>query len=312
MVAALVGCSSGTAEPSDADDDLGTLRVVTTVPNSLQFIGVQAADTLGTWEGTGLKVEVVDGTSPNSGQFLAGGQADIAMTDGIRGLANIGEGLDATFVAGTYKPWPQLVIVRADYPGDTFADLKGANFGISGTGSAGHYATHKLAEAEGWSESDYTITPLGNLQAITAALQSGAIDAFTWSADTGFDLEEKGIARVLGPTAEVVGPNLFQGFVVMNNVIEERPEALRVFFENYFSTIERVQQEPESAVEVMVGWGVGQSAAERTVEQDVPELSTDGKVTAENLRGLEEAAEFATGNVVDADEHFVYWQDLLK
>ena len=310
------GCSGGSEEETGTGaaegDGLGTLRVVTSVPNSLLFIGVQAADRLGTWEGTGLEVEHIQGSSPTVGQIMASGEAEIGLIDGNRALANIAEGLDASLVGSAYSPWAQQIIAGVHTGAESIDDLKGANFGISGEGSGGHYSVHKLAESQGWTEDDYTLTALGDIQALTAALESGSIDAFPWSSTTAFDLEERAIGNVLAPTDEIVGPNVFEIFTVMNETLKERPEAVRAFFEGYYSTIEELQQNPELAVDILVEeWDVNPEAARRAVELELPQHSTTGEITEEELAGLAESAEFATGTAVEGPAaHYRPWDEL--
>jgi ABC-type nitrate/sulfonate/bicarbonate transport system substrate-binding protein len=299
---------------STGGGDLGTLKVVTVVPNSLLFIGVQAAKQLGTWEGTGLEVEVVNGTSPTGAQIMASGQADIGLMEGNRAAASIAQGLDATIMGTCISPWSQYIIASNESGATKVEDLKGGTFGTTGEGSAGHYSAFKTAEALGWSESDWTATPLGNLESLRAALQSGSIDAFAWSSTTAFNLEAIGEAVVLESAREYVGPNVFEAFAVMNGVAEERPDAVRVFFEGYYAAMERIQENPQLAIDVLVDdWDVNPDAAEKAVDADVPNFSTDGEITDEELAGLAEAVSFSTGEEApDPDTFYRYWRDALE
>jgi ABC-type nitrate/sulfonate/bicarbonate transport system substrate-binding protein len=305
--------SGGGSGSGSGGGDLGTLRVATVVPNSLLFIGVEAAKQLGTWEGTGLEVEVIDATSPTVGQIMASGEADIGLSEGSRAAANIAQGLDATIMASCISPWSQYIIASKDSKATSVEDLKGATFGSSGVGSAGHYSVVKMAEELGWSESDYTVTPLGNLDALRAALTSGSIDAFAWSSTTAFNLEEQGDGVVLGSARDYVGPNVFEAFSVMNDVAEERAEAVRVFFEGYFDAIQRIQDDPQLALDVLVkDWEVNKEAAGRAVDADVPNLSTDGEIGEDDLEGLADAVGFSTGEEApDPSEFYTYWKDAL-
>jgi ABC-type nitrate/sulfonate/bicarbonate transport system substrate-binding protein len=306
--------SAGARNAGGEGNDLGTLRVVTVVPNSLLFIGVQAAEQLGTWEGTGLKVEVVNGTSPTAGQIMASGEAEIGLMDGNRAAANIAQGLDAKIMASAISPWVQYIIASNKSGAKKIEDLKGGTFGTSGEGSGGHYAAHKVAEKLGWSDDEWKATPLGNLESLRAALQSGAIDAFAWSSTTAFNLDETGAGVVLDSAEDYVGPNVFEAFAVMNDVAAERPEALRTFFEGYYEAIKRIQEDPQLAVDVMVNdWDVNPAAAERAVEADVPKLSTDGEVSEEELEGVSDAVTFSTGGPApDPSTFYEYWQDALR
>lgn len=306
------GNGGGAGEGEGEGGDLGTLRVTTSVPNSLLFIGIQAADRLGTWEGTGLTVEHIQGSSPTVGQLMASGEAEIGAIDGNRAMANIDEGLPALLLGSVYSPWAQQIIAGANTGFDSLEDLEGANFGMTGEGSGGHYSVIKLAEHMGWSEDDYTLTALGDIQALTAALEAGSIDAFAWSSTTAFAIEERGIGQVLSPTDEIVGPNVFEIFTVMEETVNERPEALRVFFEGYYETIAELQQDPELAVSILVEeWEVDPEAARRAVELELPQHSTDGVISEEELAGVAEAAAFTTGReVADPAQYYRLWSDL--
>ncbi len=316
LAAACGGSTEETASPAANANgkDLGTLKVVTVVPNSLLFIGVQAAEQLGTWDGTGLEVEVVNGTSPTAGQIMASGQADIGLMDGNKAAANIVQGLDATIMGSCISPWSQYIIASTKSGATKVEDLKAGTFGTSGVGSAGDYSTYKTAQALGWSKDDYTVTPLGNLEGLRAALQAGSIDAFAWSSTTAFSLEASGAGKVLTSTRDYVGPNVFEAFAVMNKVAQDRPEAVRAFFEGYYRAIERIQDDPQLAIDVLTNeWDVNPPAAQKAVDADVPNLSTDGKITDEELKGLADAVTFATGKQPPEPSTFYkHWQDALK
>ena len=305
----LAACGGTTSDSKE--EGLGTLRVVSVVPNSLLFIVVQAAERLGTWDGTGLTVKHIQGSSPTAGQIMASGDAEIGLMDGNRAMANIAEGLETRMVASCYSPWAQQIIAGKKSGAKTLEDLKGANFGVSGEGSGGHYATYKVAQSLGWSKADYKITPLGDVKALTAALKSGAIDAFAWSSTTAFNIEEMGLGTVLSPSDKIVGPNVFESFSVMDEVLEKRPEAVRVFFEGYYKTVQELQKNPQLAVDILVeDWNVNPVAAKRAVELELPQLSTDGSISDEQLAGVAEAAEFATGTKVkDPKSAYSYWKD---
>lgn len=309
------GSSAGPAAntgASGASGDLGTITVSPVVPNSDLFIAVEAAEQLGTWKGTGLTVKVVPSTQATVGQIMASGQADIGLTAGPGGLAAIARGLKATVVGSCYSPWGQLFIVRKNWPGDTVEALKGANFGSVGAGSAGDFSVDALAKAMHWSSGDYKKTSLGSVQALTAGLKSGAIDAFAWSSQTAYTLVEQGVAKVVGDAADYVSPTVFDSFSVMDSVIKNRPEAVKAFFEGYYKTVQRIIADPQIAIDVMVkDWNVSEYAAKKAAEIDLPKLSTDGKISDEELAGLAEDAKEQTGVTVDNPaEHYTYWKDI--
>jgi len=306
---AACGGSSGTSA-SSGKGGLGTLNVVTVVPNSLLFIGVQAAQQLGTWDGTGLKVNVINGTSPTAGQIMASGKADIGLMDGNKAAANIVQGLPAKILASCISPWSQYIIASSKSGATKVQDLKGGTFGTTGVGSAGDYSAYKTAQALGWSKDDYKATPLSNLEGLRAALKAGSIDAFAWSSTTAFNLEATGEGRVLTSTRDFVGPNVFEAFTVMNKVAKERADAVRVFFEGYYKAIAKIKANPQLAIDILTkDWQVNPVAAQKSVAADVPNLSTDGKISDAEQQGLADAVKFSIGKEpASPSSVYQYWQ----
>jgi ABC-type nitrate/sulfonate/bicarbonate transport system substrate-binding protein len=309
------GCAAATPAPAEdegtAAPEVTTVRVATSVSNSFPFIVVQAGEALGTWEESGLDVEVIEGTTPTIGQIMAGGQADIALAGASSEAASIQSGVPMTVVASNLSYWDQRIIAR---PGtDSVEDLKGGNFGITGAGSPGEYSVVKMAEELGWEKSDYTVTSLGNLPALTAALTAGSIDAFAWSSQAAFQLEESGDGVVVAAAADYVGDNVLQAFSVTDAFAKANPNTVRAFFEAYFATVERIQADPQLFIDILVNeWEVDQAVAERLAEESLPELSTDGVITDDQLEGIRDSVAFTLDVSLDEvdDIAYTYWKDL--
>ncbi|MER7006931.1 ABC transporter substrate-binding protein [Dactylosporangium sp. NPDC000555] len=309
---ALAGCGGGEAGGESGDAETGRIRVVTSVSKSFPFVVVQAGKRLGTWEGTGLDVQVIEGTTPTIGQIMAGGQADIALAGATTEVANAYSGLPVTVVASNLNYWDQRVIVRAG--GATSVEaLKGGNFGITGAGSPGHYSIEKMAERLGWSKNDYKLTSLGNIQALQAALASGSIDAFTWSSDKAFTLEQSGEGRILAPASEYVGDNVLQSFAVMDSFLKAKPKLVQKFFESYFATVQKIQAQPQLFIDVMVqDWKLDPAVADRLAKETLPKLSIDGVISQAELKGLADSVTFSINDPkVKVDSvKYTYWKDL--
>jgi ABC-type nitrate/sulfonate/bicarbonate transport system substrate-binding protein len=310
----LAGCGSSAAEgPAVEGSDLGTLNVVLSEGHSLPFIAADAGNSLGVWNGTGLKVATIAATSATVGPTMAAGQADISVQAGNKAASDIISGLKAKVAAGILQPWDQYIVASKESGATTAADLKGKAIGISGFGSAGHYATLKVAESLGWSTSDYKIVQLGGLKELLAALKQGTIQAFIWSLEPALTAEDAGYAKVLGSVRDMVGPNVFEAISVRDDVAKNRPKAVKAFFEGYFKAVKMLQDDHQKAVDIMVNdWKTDPSVAKRSVEQIVPLLSPDGKVPEENLKGLASAIKVTVKGAGDVDtaSMYSYWQGL--
>lgn len=292
-------------------EELDTVRVATSVSNSFIFMPVQAMDRLGTFDEVGLDVELIEATTPTINQVITGGEADIALAGGNSIVAGIEQGVEMTLVASSMSDWDQRLIAHPEI--ESVEDLEGGNLGISGAGAPGHYAVEKLAEAMAWEEgSDYTLTSVGDLQGLTAALTTGTIDVFAWNSQTAFQMEESGDAVVLGEASEYVGEVVLQAFGVTDDFIEENPEEIQIFFEAYFDMVQQLQDDPQLFIDILVEeWDVEQAVAQRLAEEGPLEnISSDGAITEAELEGLIESAEFTLEGAEIEDANYVYWQDL--
>lgn len=318
----VLSACSGTANDPNASNNAGesgdsaetqTIRVVTSVSNSFPYVVLEAAEQLGTWKGSGINVELVAGTTPTTGQIMAANQADIVIDSGISIASNISSGLEATMIAGNDLYWDTRIIGRADSGIDSVEDLKGKNFGITGKGGPGDYTIRKMAEKLGWSDSDYKETTLKDLPALTAALSTGAIDAFPWGSDVGYKMQAAGTGVILSDTADFVGPSVFHGFAVNDSFLKANPQLVKKFFETYFAKVKEVQSNPDLLTDILVNnWEVPAEAAELMIDNSTSKISTDGEIASEELKGLAAAVAFNTGDESLKDEpiKYTYWGEI--
>jgi ABC-type nitrate/sulfonate/bicarbonate transport system substrate-binding protein len=276
---------------------LGTVKVIQTNEHDLVMAGADVASHLGLWEDT-LAVDIAVGEQ--IGQALATGDADVGLGSPNRVIGAIKQGLDATIVGPTIDWWDQYLVAATDRNADGPEDLKGATFGVTSFGSAGHFSTVKIAQELGWSESDYSVVTMGSLNGLTAGLQNGTIDAFMWSAFPAFTLEKEGRVDVVGSVRDLVGPNPLVVIAVRNEVIEERPEAVRAFCRGYYGASVALQQDPELTGRLFVQeWNQDPAVVPRVITEELPLLSKDGTLTDEMLENMVEAAKFTVEGTDD-------------
>ena len=316
----LTACSGG-AEPgagagneATSSGEPVTIRIATSVDEFYGYIAVEANEALGTWKDSGLNVEVISATTPTLGQILAGGQADIGLgTPGTEAAARA-QGVQQTIVASCLTPWDYVVIVsnKGKFPGaKELADLKGANFGITGKGSPGNYLLHKWADKLGWGAGDIHESALGNVAALFAALDSGQVDAVLWASDKGFVTEGSGTGTFF--TLPKIEESVLQSFSVMDDFAAKNPEAVKTFFEYYFKEVKELQANPQEFIDILVNnWGYDPDVASKLAERSLPLLSTDGKITQEELDGVQQSIPFLTGKpgTTPPDIAYTYWKDL--
>lgn len=311
-----------TAGGDTAAEDLGTVTVALSVPQSVPFLPADLGPELGKFEDCGVTVENITGESSTVGRSLAAGEADIALQFGTRGVGEIMQGIPAKVVAGQENPWSQVIVVSdelAEQGIETADDIRNLeeeqlSFGISSFGSAGHLSVLRLAEFLEWTEGEqFEIVPLGGVNEITAGLESGTIDAFTWSREVAYTMETAGVGHVIEDiVAEAVGPTIFEAFLASDELINERPDAMKAYFECYFDFVQELKANPEQVTELAIEhWDKDPEALEQTVDQIIEDWSDDGSATEEQLQGLADGAVFQNDEVDEApiDEWWQYWQD---
>ena len=214
---------------------------------SFRQSNVWVAKEEGLFKKYGLEVEPI---------FLRGGQmATQALVAGDPPIVNIGTvvqaslaGYNLVLVAAVENNYDQIVFAR---PGITkLEQLKGKNFGISGFGSATHYASTILVKHLNFEPKDLVLIPGGPDAERLAALSTGKIDATFFSssgapvarkagfvellqiADLGVEVQGNGFAtsrEYIKSNRDVV-KNSLKGFVeAIYFIYAKKKEAQRVF-----------------------------------------------------------------------------------
>ena len=117
---------------------------------------------------------------------IASGDVDFGVTAITGGLISLADKGVLKVIGGALEEAPgvegeKILVSQAAYKAGvtTPARLKGRSFGITTAGSSFQYMAHKIAEKEGFPDSDIHLRPLEKIPVLIAALASGEIDA--WS-----------------------------------------------------------------------------------------------------------------------------------
>lgn len=313
------------AAPSDEVPDLGTIIMFLSVPQSDVFLPAEVGPPLGKFEACGVDIRILTGASGQGMLSIAAGESDIVLTAMNQALSNIVQGVPAKMVAGQKNPWSQVLVVSKELADGGAVDTAGLraidtgadkmSIGISRLGSAGHLSSLRVAEFLGWAEdTDYEIIPLGGVNEITAGLEAGIIDMFAWSGGVAYNMEDKGVGRVIEDVvADAVGPIVFEGFVASNKFIEERPDALVAYMDCYFDYVAELKADPDEVVRLLSEWNYSSLAIDRALPLLLRDWNDDGAVTEADLQGLMDAVVFTVTDVTEptpASDWWVFWQDL--
>jgi ABC-type nitrate/sulfonate/bicarbonate transport system substrate-binding protein len=313
---ALTACGgSGNAAPK-ADGAPTELRVIESNKQDPTEIGAEAGNYLNIWSKCSPEVKVTLTAGEKVAEAVAAKSADIGIASPNRVIGAVSQGLKATIIGSSMPVWDQYVVVRSDSGINSIADLKGSTFAISSFGSAGDYATQKIAREEGWGPTDFKTVTMGSLDGIMAGLKSGTADAFLWSAQAAFGLEIEGSAKVLGSVKDLVGPNAMTVVFASDEIIQKNPAAVKSFAECYYKATEAIMDDETLANKMLVeSWGMSPELAAKIIKDEIPMSSRDGELSEEQLAGLLEATQFTIKSAKaltldDVKGMYKYWKSL--
>jgi len=227
---------------------IGALVAFTTAPLSAQTLkkirigypslsfrqsNVWVAKETGIFNKYGLEVEPI---------FLRGGQmATLALVAGDPPIVNIGTviqanlvGSNLVLVAAVETNYDQIVFAR---PGITkLEQLKGKNFGISGFGSATHYASTILVKHLNFDPKDLVLVPGGPDAERLGALAAGKIDA-TFFSSSGAPVARKAGFNELLQIADLGVEVQGNGFATSRDYIKSNRDVVKSALKGFVEAI---------------------------------------------------------------------------
>jgi len=212
-----------------------TLKKIRIGYPSLSFrqSNVWVAKEMGIFNKYGLEVEPI---------FLRGGQmATLALVAGDPPIVNIGTviqanlvGSNLVLVAAVETNYDQIVFAR---PGITkLEQLKGKNFGISGFGSATHYASTILVKHLNFDPKDLVLVPGGPDAERLGALAAGKIDA-TFFSSSGAPVARKAGFNELLQIADLGVEVQGNGFATSRDYIKSNRDVVKSALKGFVEAI---------------------------------------------------------------------------
>ncbi|HLG69846.1 MAG TPA: ABC transporter substrate-binding protein [Chloroflexota bacterium] len=161
--------------------------------NLPSWVGEQA----GIYAKNGLDVtfKVIAGGSTTTSALL-GGDVQIVMGGGSEALGAAAGGADLVILGITVPKY--TVIIEGPASAKSLKDLKGKTFGVPAARGTVDVSTRIALKSQGMDpDKDVKITSLGSVQAVTAALLSGTIDAAGVNVPDNLAAEDKGLHAVM-------------------------------------------------------------------------------------------------------------------
>lgn len=295
LVLTLSACAGGAASsravpvaPQSAGGSGGSTLTLglTYIPN-VQFAPVYVAEDDGLYTDAGLDVTIRHHGS-DEGLFtaLTSGEEDVVLASGDEVLQARDQGLDVVSIGSYYRMSPAAVLIPADSPLHTVADLKGHSVGLPGEYGASWFALLAFLDRAGLTRDDMEVESIGYTQ--MAALTSGQVDAVVGFTNNDLvQLEAAGThVRVLdgGSDAPLVAASL----VTTQQWLDAHPEQARALVRATAEGINRAAADPDHAVEV--------TRTRDTSLGDDTTVSTARAVLAATLDLMRPGGEDATGS----------------
>lgn len=255
------------------------------------FLPLDVGKEVGIYKKYGIDLDIV--SFAGDAKLIQGLNAD-SVDIGLAGgpaMAFSAKGSDTLAVAALDgAPKNFAVIVNADSPLKSAADLKGKLLGVTTTGSLTDWLAKRIALKEGWGADGIRTVALGAPTAEIAALRTHQVDGIVVVTQIGYVLEAKKDGRIL-TTLESFAPH-FHAHVIeaRQEFIAKKPEVLKRFLQAFFASIAYMKDHKEETGKIAQRV-IGQSAAvaDRTYDNEIGSFVPDGRFDPEAIETLKKS-----------------------
>jgi NitT/TauT family transport system substrate-binding protein len=252
----LAGCGStsspntGSGGTGGGSDERVPLTVgLTYVPN-IQFAPFYVAEALGYYRDAGLDVTL---RHHNAGEdefaAIAAGRENVIFAGGDETLQARAKGLPLVYVANIFTSYPVALIVPADSPIHSLADLRGRTVGVPGQYGATYIGLLALLKSAGLSPSAVTIQSIGYTQ--VPALIGHKVDAVMgYVNNEPIQFQKAGFAIRTFPVAAAQPPVplISNGLAAQAGELKAQPAAVKALIDATLKGVAYTRAHPQEAV----------------------------------------------------------------
>jgi len=285
LAGVLIGAASSSALAADK------LHVAKAVGTQFVFVPLDVGVEEGIFAKYDLDVEIAVMTGEaRLQQGLTAGSLDFGLA-GSPGAALSAKGAPVIAIAAfSNAPRNFSVVVLADSPIKTVADLKGKLISGATAGGVPEWLVKRLAVVNGWGPEGIRSISLGSPDASLSAVRTRQVDGMMTATALGYRFEEEGVGRIVTSMGEVV-PHFHTAMVfARTDLVQEKPELVRRFLKGLFASIAYVKANKARTTEIAARV-IKQSpgVASRTYDNEVGAYSTDGAFDPEAIAVLKQS-----------------------
>lgn len=243
LIATLAAC--GATGSSAASGPRHHLVLGLTYIPDIQFAPFYAAESLGYYKDAGLDVELRHhGFNESEFAAISAGKEDAVFAGGDETLQARAQGVPLVYVAQIFTKYPVALIVPADSPIHTAADLHGHTIGIPGEYGATYIGLLSLLHDAGLAKAAVTIQSIGFTQ--TAALLGHKVDAVMgYINNEPVQLQRANFAY---RTIPVTQPLISNGLAALESVLSAHGDDMRALIQATIRGVQYVEAHPQDAV----------------------------------------------------------------
>lgn len=255
---------------------------------SMLDVGISA----GIFKKHGVEVQsVVLAGSAKQQQALIADAIDISMGAGTD-LAFLVKGAPEKAVAALAGPPLNFVVmVRNDGKINSVDDLKGKRISASTVGSITYWFASQISVSRQWTGADaMTIVPLGDFDAMRAALVTGNIDAISATLEGALLLEKAGSGKLLLKFGDFIHPFLTHVAYASDTLIAQQPDELRRFLAGWFETVAWSKAHKDAMLKYsMAATKLPLDVSSKAYDAEMPMFPTDGHFKPDEVAAVEKA-----------------------
>ncbi|HLI20027.1 MAG TPA: ABC transporter substrate-binding protein [Stellaceae bacterium] len=276
------------ALPAHAADKV---RVAKAVGSQFVYAPLDVGIAQGIFAKYGIAVEISTMTGEaRLQQGLTAGSLDVGLA-GNSGAALSVKGAPTIAVAA-YANAPRnfSVVVLADSPIKTVADLKGKLLSGATTGGLPEWLVKRLGVVEGWGADGVRSISVGSPDASLSALRTRQVDGMMTATATGILLEDQGIGRIVTQMGDFAA-NFHTSLVfVRKDFVAQSPDTLRGFLKGLFASVAFVKANKDKTVAIAAPvLHLSPAIVSRVYDIESPILSDDGHFDAAAVDALKQS-----------------------